>query len=336
VSHNADSSRGPALPEPALVEAAVWLARLHSSARSQQTEVGFRRWIAADAVHRAAFERMNSVWEATANLRPRRSLESALSRSLRRVFHRNMVALAATLTICALLSVGALYLVRFDAMLAGDSFATTFGQRRVVMLADGSRLVLNTDSRIRVAFNSEARQVALEKGQARFEVARDPARPFVVRAAARQIVATGTAFDVRWTDDRLCIVLVEGHVAILPASEPVAMPLASPVTLDAGERLEIGGPAVAVKSTARLDREEAWTTGHVIFDSTPLKAAIAEMNRYAPRPLELADPALGDLLISGTFSVDDSRYFARAVAHVFSLEVTATGSGIVLGHAQPK
>jgi transmembrane sensor len=314
----------------------VWLARLHSSARSQQTEAGFRRWIAADATHRAAFERMHYVWEATATLRPARSLESALSRSVRRVFHRNMAALAATLVICALLSIGALYLARFEPATTGESFTTTFGQRRGLRLSDGSRLVLNTDSRLRVAFNSKERQVTLERGQARFEVASDPARPFVVRVAARQIVATGTAFDVRWTDDRLCIVLVEGHVAILPASVPVAMPLISPVTLDAGERLEIRGPAVAVKSAARLDREEAWTTGHVIFDSTPLRAAIAEMNRYAPRRLELADPALGDLLISGTFSVDDSRHFARAVANVFSLEVTASEAGIVLGRPANK
>jgi transmembrane sensor len=314
----------------------VWLARLHSSARSQQTDAGFRRWIAADATHRAAFERMNYVWEATATLRPARSLESALSRSVRRVFHRNMAALAATLAICALLSIGALYLARFEPATTGDNFTTTFGQRRVLRLSDGSRLVLNTDSRVGVAFNSKERQVTLERGQARFEVASDPARPFVVRVAARQIVATGTAFDVRWTDDRLCIVLVEGHVAILPAAAPVAMPLISPVTLDAGERLEIRGPAVAVKSAARLDREEAWTTGHVIFDSTPLRAAIAEMNRYTRRRLELADPALGDLLISGTFSVDDSRYFARAVANVFSLEVTASEAGIVLGRPANK
>lgn len=279
---------------------------------------------------------MNYVWEATATLRPARSLESALSRSVRRVFHRNMAALAATLAICALLSIGALYLARFEPATTGDSFTTTFGQRRVLRLSDGSRLVLNTDSRLSVAFNSKERQVTLDRGQARFEVASDPARPFVVRVAARQIVATGTAFDVRWTDDRLCIVLVEGHVAILPAAVPVAMPLISPVTLDAGERLEIRGPAVAVKSAARLDREEAWTTGHVIFDSTPLRAAIAEMNRYARRRLELADPALGDLLISGTFSVDDSRYFARAVANVFSLEVTASEAGIVLGRPANK
>jgi transmembrane sensor len=317
--------------EPALVEAAVWVARLHSDARSQQTEAGFRRWIAADAAHRAAFERMTCVWEATANVRPARSLESGLSQLVWRVFHRNMVALAATLAICTLLSSGALYLAHFAGAVSSDRFTTTFGQRRVIMLSDGSRLVLNTDSRVRVAFSATARQVALERGQARFEVARELGRPFVVRVAARQIVATGTAFDVRWTDDRLCIVLVEGHIAILPASAPVAAPLMSAVTLDAGERLEIRGPAPAVKSAARLDREEAWTTGHVIFESTPLKAAIAEMNRYAPRRLELADPSLGNLLISGTFSVDDSRYFARAVAQVFSLHVTATEAGIVLG-----
>jgi transmembrane sensor len=330
----ADSDLDTVPPEPARVEAAVWLARLHSDTRTQQTEAGFRRWLAADAAHRTAFERMNGVWEATANLRRDPLLGSALTIEFWQVFHRNVVSLAVTLVICALFSVFVLYLMRSGGTASREGFNTAFGERRSILLSDGSRLVLNTDSRVRVAFSARARTVLLEKGQARFEVVRDPLRPFVVRAAERQIVATGTSFDVRWTDDRLCIVLVEGHVVILPASAPMAVAIASTLTLDAGERMEFRG-RTAVKSAARLDREEAWTTGHVIFDSTRLSAAIVEMNRYASRRLKLEDPALGDLLISGTFSVDDSRDFARAVAQVFALKMTADRDVILLG-AAPK
>jgi transmembrane sensor len=101
--------------------------------------------------------------------------------------------------------------------------------------------------------------------------------------------------------------------------------------LEPGDRLDFDSPTLAVKSAARLDRDEAWMTGHVIFDSTPVSSAIAEMNRYAPRRLKLADPALANRRITGTFSVNDSIAFVRAVAQTFSLTVSDGPDAIVLG-----
>jgi transmembrane sensor len=123
-------------------------------------------------------------------------------------------------------------------------------------------------------------------------------------------------------------------VAVLPASaSPLAAPAPSAPTLNAGERLEFQGPDVAVRSIARLDREEAWVTGRVIFDSTRLGEAVEEINRYASRRVRLTDPSLADLLVSGTFSVDDAGAFARAVAQVFSLRITEEPDAIVFGPA---
>jgi transmembrane sensor len=320
------------LPDSAKAEAAVWVARLHSDARSEQTEARFRLWLAASPVHRDAFERMTRVWDATANLRRQTQPELARSRELWRAVRRATLACAATLAVCVLM----ISAVRFF-ILPRDTpgaliFATAVGERRSYTLSDGSRLVLNTNSRVRVALGSRVRQVALEKGQARFEVAHDASRPFIVRAGEKQIVATGTAFDVRWTDDHLSVVLVEGHLAILPlSSPPTAAALRSAPTLEAGQRLEFESPVRAIKSRVRVDREEAWVTGRVVFESTRLDAAVAEINRYASRPIEVADPALGSLLISGTFSVDDSHRFAGAVADVFKLTINDTPTSIVLG-----
>jgi transmembrane sensor len=225
-------------------------------------------------------------------------------------------------------------LMRLDDSTKVQVFATAHGERRILMLSDGSRLMLNTNSRVSVAFSSRARRITLETGQARFDVARNPARPFVVQAGEHQIVAIGTTFDVRWTSDRLSIVLVEGRVAILPASgSPIAATSPSALTLEAGERLKFEGPALAVRSVARLDREEAWVTGRVIFDSTRLGAAVEEINRYAPQRIRLTNPALAELLVSGTFSVDDAGAFARTVAQVFSLRITEDPDAIVLGSA---
>jgi transmembrane sensor len=330
VKATVDSKSKVPLPEGIRAEAAVWLARLHSDVRTESTESGFRRWLAADAAHREAFERLTNTWEVTSNLRRRPGVAPG---SEWRFFRRGLAAAAAALTVCALITLGAFSLLRSGGTTRAETFSTALGERRSLLLADGSHLVLNTDSRVKVSFGSRMRLVTIQKGQARFQVARNPARLFVVRAGGKQIIAVGTAFDVRWTGEQLSVVLVEGHVAVLPADERPSITAASAVALEPGERLEFKRPELAVRSSVRLEREEAWVNGRVVFDSTPLDAAIAEMNRYAVRKLVLGSPGLAKLRISGTFSVDDSSAFARAVAQMLSLKMTTSSDSILLSRA---
>ena len=313
-------------------EAAVWLSRLHSDERTEQTEAGFRRWLAVSPTHRAAFEQMTEIWECSVNLSRAPSPEVSQAREFGHALRRGLAASAVTLAICALITVGAFYVIRLHADSKSEVFITALGQRRPIALADGSRLDLNTDSRVKVSYGTHIRRITLEKGQARFDVVRNPSRPFVVRVGDRQIVALGTTFDVRWIDGRLSIVLVEGRVAVLPAGDSYTSANSpSALTLDPGEKLDFEGPTLAVKSTTRLDREEAWVKGRVVFEATRLGAAIAEINRYAPRRLELVNPALADLLISGSFSVDDPNAFARTVAQMFSLQVIEASNSVLIG-----
>ena len=310
----------------------MWLSRLHSDRRTPQTEAAFREWLAASPLNRAAFERMTLAWEASSSLRRVPLRNDSQKREFGWALRRVLLASAATLALCALITVVSLYVIRLNAEAKSETFASAFGQRRVIELSDGSVVALNTDSQVKVSYSTHLRRIILEKGQARFQVAKNPSRPFVVRVGDHQIVALGTAFDVRWTDDRLAIVLVEGQVAVLAAGDSYTAATSSgAVTLDPGERLEFESPTFAVKSTVRLDREEAWVKGRVVFESTRLGAAVAEINRYAPRRLKLVNPALADLLISGTFSVDDPNAFARAVAQMFSLQVIEAPDSVLIG-----
>lgn len=329
--NNADTA---VLPEPVRAEAAVWLARLHSDQRSEETERSFRAWLAGDAVRAAAFERMTNTWEATGALRQSRIEQApceppalAQETSNRR---RYLLAAAAMLLVSVVIGFGALVLPTGIAP-TDQVIETALGERRSLQLDDGSRLVLNTDSRVAVTFSSSMRLVTLQRGQARFEVAKDAARPFVVRAGGKQIVARGTEFDVRWTDQRLSVVLFEGRVSVMPETQ---RPSAEGISMQAGERLYFAQPALAVKSSSSLDREAAWLAGRAVFDETPLREAIAEMNRYTRRPVELGDPALADMQISGTFSVDDVDAFARALADVFSLQIESSNTAILLTRAR--
>jgi transmembrane sensor len=316
------------LPESVRAEAAVWLARLHSDARSRHTEQSFKRWLAADPANAAAFERLTTTWELAGSVRlapePRRPLD------LWRLFRAGLRASAATLAVCVVITLGALYLLRSDSASPQQVAETGIGERRSLRLADGSYLTLNTDSRVSVRYREDMRLVTLEKGQAHFDVAEMPGRPFVVQAGGKRIVALGTAFDVRWTDSQLSIVLLKGRVAVTSTSPLPADEAREAILLVPGERLHFEEATRPVKSRTPVDREAAWMSGRAIFDSTPLPTAVAEINRYAVRPIRLADGSLAELRISGTFAVDDPAAFARALGDIFSLDVTVSRDAIVL------
>lgn len=333
---NSTHSVGAELPEPVRAEAAVWLALLHSDTRSAEVEQGFRVWLSAHPSHALAFERMTNAWEAAGGVR-RAAIDAIAKRAQRsedrlepKPRRRIALAVAASLAGCALVGLGALVLRPST----DQVISTALGERRSVQLADGSRLVLNTDTLVSVSFDAAKRSVTLRRGQARFYVARDSQRPFIVRAGMKQIVARGTQFDVRWTDERLAIVLFEGKVSV---QTPQPLLLDGGIPLEPGERLYFAEPTLAVKSTPDLQREQAWVQGRAIFDRTPLREVLAEMNRYARRPLKLGDPTLAELPISGTFSVEDSEAFARALGDVFALRLEQSEDSIVLKrscHAQ--
>lgn len=330
-----NNQTGSVLPESVRAEAAVWLARLHSDARSRDIEQSFKRWLAADPANAAAFERLTTTWELAGSVRlapqPSRPLD------LWRFFHAGLRASAATLAVCVVITLGALYLLRSDSTSKEQVAVTAIGERRSLRLADGSRLMLNTDSRVSVQYREDMRLVTLEKGQARFDVAEMPNRPFVVQVGGKQIVALGTAFDVRWTDSQLSIVLLKGRVAVTSTS-PLPDDAREAILLVPGERLHFEQTTRPIKSRTRVDREEAWMSGRALFESTPLQTAVAEINRYAVRPIRLADSSLAELRISGTFSVDDPAAFARALGDIFSLDVTVSHDAIVLAarHSEPR
>jgi transmembrane sensor len=318
------------LPEPIRAEAAVWLARLHSDQRSEEMERNFRVWLAGNAQRAAAFERMTNTWEATGALRSRPVV--AAPEPATKQQRRGVPWIAATQALAAALVLAVTIGFALRLLPANDTpptsvVETSLGERRSLQLEDGSRLMLNTDSRVSVAFTADSRIIELQRGQARFEVAKDPDRPFIVRAGGKQIVAHGTQFDVRWTDERLSIVLFEGRVSVLAAQQS---PDRAGIRMTPGDRLLFEQPTIAIKSAPDLEREEAWVAGRAIFERTPLREAVAEINRYARRPLQLGDASLAELPISGTFSVDDVDAFARALADVLSLRVDDTGDSLVL------
>ncbi len=211
-------------------------------------------------------------------------------------------------------------------------FATAHGEQLTRRLEDNSVLQLNTDSAVTIRFSKTERLVTLTSGEANFEVAHEPDRTFRVLTGSAEVVAIGTQFDVRLEEDSTLVTVVEGRVAVGPSpmserrgTNPNDTPRYVQVSADQQIRVtEAEWPATPI--TLDAQHTTAWLHREIVFDHEPLERVAAEFNRYAPKPIEIATPALRNLEISGAFATDDTDAFIAFLRTLkgVRVEVTAT------------
>jgi len=176
-------------------------------------------------------------------------------------------------------------------------YLTGKGEQRSVTLADGSRVMLNTATALAIHFDAGTRRVELLAGEAFFDVAKNPQRPFVVTAAGSEVRAVGTAFAVKRQSEQTEVELVEGIVEIQDGQQHQER-------LTAGQSASIGASSIALKSVGHPDSMALWRDGYLQFDGLPLSDAIAQINQYRPGRVVLLNTALADKRISGLFRLD--------------------------------
>lgn len=340
---------GPGSPRPSDDEsiaatAAAWLAQRDDTLTPPEAEA-FARWCAADPRHEAAVARLENTWAALQPLRdfrpaaarhPDRDLLAAPADARTRgqliAFPIGARALAFAAAAALMLAVG--WWTLRPASSADVHYATTAGGYERIMLADGSVLELNGGTAAAVTYTPTARRVRLERGEAHFTVAKNPARPFWVEAGGVAVRAVGTAFNVRLGARDVEVLVTEGKVSVSKAAGPalIAAPLAaaeprrSPDTfLTANERtiiptlrattstLLVSPPAPRVEHVApEVIRDAlAWQGPRLVFVDTPLAEVVAQFNRRNTLQLVLADPALATLPVGGSFRPENVEAFVR-------------------------
>lgn len=313
-------------------EAAVWITALHGPDRDRKMEDAFREWQSRSPAHREAFEKTTDVWEAIPRTQGAR--EFMLAKELREADPPRQRGVSwrwvAPACLLALAVGGAMF---FQQWRERGVYATAVGEQRSILLDDGSRMLLNTDTQLRVDFDAKRRTVEVRGGEALFEVAKDPGRPFVVRVAGSEVIAVGTAFSVRFVDrhqqdDALMVTLIEGQVNVRPTAGggDVLAPKEA-ITLKPGDRLTLDHQPNSPSAVSKVDRPNiervmAWQRNEIAFQATPLAAAVNEMNRYSRTQITLSkDMGLEQLDVSGIFKTGDSLAFANAVAILHGLRV---------------
>lgn len=325
----------------ARAEAAAWVARLHGPNRTQEVEAGLRRWLADDPEHPVALEMITETWERSARLR-RRPIETVASWEVvgfRLSFSRAALAIVTTAVAAV---IGTLFYLHTDAMTTG------IGELRTLRLQDGTRIFMNSSTRLVVRYEKTQRQVRLESGEAFFDVTKNPRRPFIVMAGGHLIRDLGTEFDVRSDARGLAVTLVEGKVAVsLLSQRPDASRLcdarsstsppalasfsqAHTYSLSAGERLSFTSTGMARIDYPPLGIITAWERGQVVLDNTSLEDAVSEMNRYSRQKIVIYGPAASRIRVSGIFQAGDSQNFAAAVARTYHMSVSQHAGTIIL------
>lgn len=331
--------------------ASDWVARMNAGPLSPELQNALDAWIARDRQNQADLTMARLTWSVAQKLhtsddahRELRALKNNAEGWLSRlfggsispfgVFPRLVPAFAALV----LMVVGAVWYLDASPKLPnglaqlhnGENALTAIGEITSYVLPDGSKLTVNADSNVRVAFTDERRQIFLEHGQAFFEVQHNTKRPFVVVAGSRTIVVTGTQFDVKYDSNKSAtqVAVVAGHVNVGDSSH----------SADANEFLALeandvynfpqGGPPMRLALAANL--VSAWQKRKLYFEGTTVGDVLVSVNRYTPKRLELADPKLADLPLSGAFTAGDTDAILFSLETLYGIHAVDSGPVFML------
>lgn len=347
--------------EHAEAAAAAWIARRERDDWSAVDEMELDAWIKAAADNRVAWLRLNTAWQQTSRLKSLVSNAAAGAVPAHHELHlpffdsgkeRNrsetpgflaklrdgmsvgrvgfVRALAASVLIALAVATTWYVLPR------GPHYRTAIGELQAVPLADGSRVTLNTNTQIRVDVTQTARRIDLEQGEAYFEVAKDPSRPFIVAAGDKQVIAVGTRFSVRREKDEIRVLVTEGRVRVEQdargAGESEIRADGGAAVLAAGSiaRARDDGVLVLEKSVGEVEQLLSWRVGRLTFDQTALADAVAEFNRYNARKIVIQDASVAAIRVGGNFRASNVEAFIRLIASDFPIVVTQREDEIVL------
>ena len=306
--------------------AAAWIVERDLGLSAEQA-AEFERWRTADPRHDAALEMLEETRTLLASLPVLRG-DPAIAGRLERLrgteMNRRVVRfpplLKAFAAIAASLAM-ALGAAWFHSSQTGSSqaaaYATTTNEYQRIVLPDDSVMEMNGDTRAQVSFSRRDRRIELAAGEAHFTVAKNPARPFVVRAGGVDIRAVGTEFSVRLNPGGVDVLVTEGRVEVARDNPGEAVPSIPPI-LSAGQRISIPAAiahrleAVVSFADAKSQRNAlAWRGPTLVFADTPMEEVVREFNRHNRVQLELRDAELRSRGVGGTFRAHAVESFVR-------------------------
>lgn len=316
-----------------LEEAQIWHARLSDDQMGQNIWIDFTVWLEQSSSHADAYDAVElamfeiSAPSAVENVEHAAELQADHATILpfskpkkKRLFYREIAAIA------AVLMVGLMVMSQIDIFapqVETVQYATNIGGQRDVVLSDGTRVTLNTNTQLSVVMDKKSRRVNLESGEAFFEIAKDQERPFLVMAMGTQITDIGTSFNVYATENRLQVSVVEGIVELSASTEKVRLTKGMTGTQFRGK------PSFHVASVD-IDIISTWRNGVLVYEDIPLSTLIPEINRYFETPIVIEDSNISALTFSGALNIRDEHKMLRSLAALLPIKTEEKNDQILI------
>ncbi|MDC7684614.1 FecR domain-containing protein [Asticcacaulis sp. BYS171W] len=309
-------------------EAADWVIRSQSGAISESEIVALTDWMDRSPRHAEAYRRVSLLWsglnsspdgvtEPAAEPVPMPRPEYGFQHPLLKPAYMAAFGGGVATLMAAVLAFNA------GVFAPVTVYETPKGEREEVVLADGTHLTLNTDTRISVKLTDRQRHVTLEKGEIAVNVVHDEAHPFVIRTGKVTLTDIGTEFNVSRLDGEVRVAVREGEVELASSATPAKRLLPG----DYGVHTEATGRNVFT----RTDPQEAfaWTTAHAIYRDQPLSVVVKDLNRYFHKPI-IVDDAAGQLRLSTIMTLDSQDAVAGRLTEFLPVKVRTTHEALYI------
>ena len=313
--------------EKRLDEASLWIARLDRKlTKSEKAEL--QKWLAQDAENLKTLMRLAQLWDKMDRLT---LLSELFSIQPQKKPHLMRYAMAASLLfICLGIFLQKQYTVEKIVIESPElAYQTAVGEQQKVLLDDGSTLILNTDSQVKVIYSAKQRLLLLNRGEIHIDVAHDTSRPLRVVANDKVVQAVGTAFDVRLLNSNVKVWVTEGRVAIADnkhVANPAALekePLNNPnLFISKGEKAILSNLNQQVEkiSDGEMTAQLSWQQGNIVFRGETLDEAVLEFNRYSDKTFVIHDPSLKHIRIAGVFKIGDTPSLLSTLHNNFDIQ----------------
>lgn len=297
--------------------AAAWVERRANTVWCEADQRELDAWLAASPAHLVAYLRADDIWKRADRLRalnrPTGMKPEAAALPSKPIFLR----IAAAFALTALAGTAAAIYIATPKQ---QTYSTTIGGRETLALDDGSRIELNTNTSIRVAFSGGQRNIWLDRGEAYFNIVHDAAHPFVVTLGDRRVIDLGTRFRIRRDSDRIEVALLEGK-ARFDAEIHSAQPRQTTLTPGDVVTATANSISLAKHPLRNLEIDLSWRNGMLVFEHATLGDVVNQYNRYNRTKLVIADAAVAQLTISGTLPATDIGAFTRVATKLFKLHI---------------
>jgi transmembrane sensor len=306
------------LSDSAMDQALNWLIELDSADAEQQAR--FQEWLAADSSHREAFARVQAVWHSQPVAQVAAAMTPAKAKpNLLRRLRPHWLPLATA----AMLVLGVFTFSNLGLRIQADHL-TVVGERQRLQLADGSKVLLNTNSAFSSNITAEHKVAKLLQGEAFFEVPATQGQPLEVLAGSVSMRAKGGDFAVRYLDGVAQIQVKNGALDVRSPQSSTEVKLAS------GDSIRVGPEGFSHREKLDQATDLAWIDGRLVFDNCPMSEVLAELRRYYPGWIVNANSKLEGVAVTGNYRLDNPLDVVRSLAQITSAQLHELPALVIL------